>query len=538
MDIITRAINRNYHIKDNIQKEKHTWEAFFKTCKDKQLIIYGAGAALRYILLCKNICKKIEELAVDITVVDSDINKQGFPINWLYGEAIGTIFENIIIESPVILNNADNKVLLVTLMNGYDELIMNFSENKAFECYSLLIMESNYRSNGHTENIIDDKKLYTDYVESFSELPISGNKIVMWCGVYGAHAKSITEKLFEIKKDLDIVWPVDSCEQSVPRGVRIVNKRNIYSYIYELETSGIWICECADIPSFIKKRKGQYYIQAKHWSSITLKSFYLDDKTICVSPETEKNIKYNGQIMDYIFTGSDLDEESCRKGFGYKGPMIRIGSARSDIIFDAKIRSQIYKKFKLNDEIKTILYTPTFRMDNMKNKSELNFIPDFKNILRSVEEKFGGIWIIMLRIHPLLSFNNSGIELSDNIINVSDYSDSQELVAACDMMITDYSSIMFEPAFVRKPVFLYAPDRNEYIDKERGLLIDYDTLPFPIAETNEQLAENIRCFDNEKYVKDVDAFMEKYGVHEDGHASERAAKFISELIDNGISDKE
>ena len=83
---------------------------------------------------------------------------------------------------------------------------------------------------------------------------------------------------------------------------------------------------------------------------------------------------------------------------------------------------------------------------------------------------------------------------------------------------------------MKKPVFLYAPDRREYIDGERGLLIDYDSLPFDIAEDNEQLVQNICNFKKEEYDRRVDAFMDKYGVHEDGHASERAARFILGLM--------
>ena len=199
--------------------------------------------------------------------------------------------------------------------------------------------------------------------------------------------------------------------------------------------------------------------------------------------------------------------------------------------FDKNIKIQVYNKLGLKNNAHTLLYAPTFRIDNVRKNAKINYIPDLNNILKLLEDKFDNSWYILIRLHPLLKLENCDIVLSDKIINVSDYPDSQELVAACDMMITDYSSIMFEPAFVRKPVFLYAPDRHEFIEKERGLLIDYDTLPFPIAETNEQLAEKILSFDKETYVKNIDLFMEKYGVHEDGHASERAAKFISDLID-------
>ena len=98
-------------------------------------------------------------------------------------------------------------------------------------------------------------------------------------------------------------------------------------------------------------------------------------------------------------------------------------------------------------------------------------------------------------------------------------------------MISDYSSIMFEPAFVYKPVFLLALDREEYTDEERDLLIDYKTLPFPKADSNAELEQCIMTFHEKKYKEDVRKFLEKYGVHEDGHASERAAVFISGLID-------
>jgi CDP-glycerol glycerophosphotransferase (TagB/SpsB family) len=114
---------------------------------------------------------------------------------------------------------------------------------------------------------------------------------------------------------------------------------------------------------------------------------------------------------------------------------------------------------------------------------------------------------------------------------VTDYYDCQELASAAEATITDYSSIMFEPAFVLKPVFLFAPDRMEYIDKERTLLIEYASLPFPIAESNEEMVENIINFDIEQYRSNVRDFLDENGVHEDGHASERAAEFISGLID-------
>ena len=89
---------------------------------------------------------------------------------------------------------------------------------------------------------------------------------------------------------------------------------------------------------------------------------------------------------------------------------------------------------------------------------------------------------------------------------------------------------MFEPAFVKKPVFLFATDKAEYIDHEYDLLLDYNGLPFPIAETNKDLVHCIKGFDQVAYESRVTAFLEQYGVREDGHASERAAEFILQVI--------
>lgn len=136
----------------------------------------------------------------------------------------------------------------------------------------------------------------------------------------------------------------------------------------------------------------------------------------------------------------------------------------------------------------------------------------------------------MLRYHPSEMMKANELGKEKNIINACLYENSQELCAAIDVMVTDYSSIMFEPAFVHKPVFLYAPDRDKYIGGERELLIDYDELPFPIVETNDELVQCISSFNQLEYDLVINQFFEKYNVHEDGHASERAVDNILKLI--------
>lgn len=133
------------------------------------------------------------------------------------------------------------------------------------------------------------------------------------------------------------------------------------------------------------------------------------------------------------------------------------------------------------------LYAPTFRVKGLDFHNEGGIDLDYGNVIKGLEDCFGGKWCIFLRLHPNIVSQSVGMEKPDGVIDVSDYPDSQELVAASDLLITDDSNIMFEPVFVKKPVFLFATDKKEYIGGERELLIDYDTLPFPMAESNEEL---------------------------------------------------
>jgi CDP-glycerol glycerophosphotransferase len=104
----------------------------------------------------------------------------------------------------------------------------------------------------------------------------------------------------------------------------------------------------------------------------------------------------------------------------------------------------------------------------------------------------------------------------------------QELLCAADILITDYSSSMWDFSLTFKPCFIYAPDLAKY-QAEQGFYIPLEQLPFPIAETNEQLAHNIRTFDPEKYKQAVKQYHSDLGSHETGTAREQFCKI---LLDN------
>ena len=121
---------------------------------------------------------------------------------------------------------------------------------------------------------------------------------------------------------------------------------------------------------------------------------------------------------------------------------------------------------------------------------------DTNNILQTLREKFGGDWVIAIRLHPhVKKYSEELYEFGEYVVDASYYPDIQELLVSSDIAITDYSSCIFDFMLSKKPGFIFATDIKEY-NTERGFYYPLESTPFPVASTNDTLAENIRNFDS------------------------------------------
>ena len=528
MDLITDSIRKNRHIHTWQYLHKQTWETFYEVACDKKIYLYGAGGGCNYLIKSK------PELHIE-AVIDSNIRKQKLVVGEILDEAICTPFQNMQVYPVEHLKTVspDRAVILITSVKEYVSISKELAEMGFENLFVVLLLEfsNTDRKQELSESSSDTylKRCSNVAGKVVREKQISKNKVVFSIGAYGGHARAITAELLKQNIKFDIVWLVNEKKIEHPQGIRLV-MQNSWLETYELETASIWVYDVM-VPQYCIKREGQTYIQTKHWSSLTLKRFYLEDGDTCKSDSTQQEIHQNAKWMDIVFSGSTIDEETCRSGFGVGNIFKRIGSPRSDILFRSGIKEKVYRQYGIPAAKKCIVYAPTFRSAELFQGKKVVMELDITRLLMECEQKFGSEWVLLLRLHPIIAEKNKDISLGDNVISVSDYPNSQELMAAADILITDYSSLMFEPAYVGKKVFLYAPDRDAYIEKERTLIFDYDSLPFSVAETNDELINCIHTFDEEKYQERLLAFMGKYEVREDGHASERAADIIMELLE-------
>lgn len=486
------------------------WSRFYKDAESKQVILFGIG----------EICKRFLNYNININIkafIDNSPSKVNHDIFSIYHDLNEQNVQDSLIHSfDDIEKFVDISQCILLITTKYDdEILKRIDINSFYKVYSIPKLN---------KDLAAKRKQY-------DKLPIAKNKVVVFANTYGNHGKAITQKLCQISDDVDVVWIVNKKLADFPAMVRLVYRYDFESYYYEISTATIWIVDLA-VDIDIRKKAGQTYLQVKHWSSITLKKFNCEDMRWVLIPGAVEFQKNEAARTDYILSGSQFDEDSCRRGFLYNGPFVRVGSPRSDILFNRDIKYIVRNKLGISVNDKVLLYAPTFRVskDESFEHQHLKQGVNFELLRESLTNKFGGEWIILLRLHPSVASSADGIQLPEYVKNVSMYDDSQELVACCDAMISDYSSIIFEAAYVYKPIFLFTPDLDEYLKNERQLLLEYRELPFPIAESNDELKQNIEAFDEMKYRKGIKELFDKYQVHEDGHASERAAKFILGLM--------
>lgn len=370
----------------------------------------------------------------------------------------------------------------------------------------------------------------------FHLLPISRRKVVV-CNVwgFGDNAKYVTEELLcrkieietkeNCKNPFDIYFITNNPKAAyAPEGVKVL-KTNSIPAIFALATGKVWVDNNRK-ESYIRKRKGQYYIQTWH-GGIALKKIEKDYEEK-LGPKYVTNAKRDSKMADLFVSNSSFCTKMYRNSFWYNGEILECGSPRNDILIqpNAALMREVRNRLGIDQDVHIALYAPTYREGNNTKPYEL----DFHELLQVLDNKFSGNWIIAVRLHPLVSEQSSFITYDNQIINASHYRDIYELMAAADLLITDYSNIMFEFSFMKRPVLLYALDEAEYT-KDRGFYFDYTSLPFLKANTEEELFKHITNYNPEKDQEKVQGFLDTLTLYETGEASKKVVDKILEIIE-------
>lgn len=353
---------------------------------------------------------------------------------------------------------------------------------------------------------------------------------------YGCNPKYIAKEIIKRNLPYELVWLCNdmSNEKSwFPSRIRPVyySKSNVFK---ELSDAKIYIANVRTT-DFIKfgweKKPNQFYIQTWH-GSLGIKR--IGDQVIPSSKNYTwiEYAKKDSLYTNVIIGNSNFDEKIFHNSFWYTGKIKKFGHPRNDIFFYSdkdkyKNKENIYKYFNISKDTNIVLYAPSFRDDGRIDV----FTIDPEMVLQALKQRFSGKWIFAIRMHPRLKYlSNILFDFrNNNIVDVSNYPDIYELMSACELMITDYSSCIYEFIVSRKPGFIFATDIDMY-NNQRGFYYPLSSTPFLIADSNEKLVDNILQFDNEIYKNKLESFLNEKGCIEDGHASERVVDMIENIM--------
>lgn len=364
----------------------------------------------------------------------------------------------------------------------------------------------------------------------YRALPVQKNKVV-FTSFYGRGAsdnpKAIVDELAKRPEQLDIVWLAkDTAHAGVPEGVRVV-QYDTPAAIREMSTAKVWVDNCRK--GARNKKKGQYYMQT--WHGFALKRIERDVADKLNTPENAAYAEYakrDSAQIDAIISNSTFMTKIYQESFWYHGPVLEYGSPRNDLLVhpSADARKTIAKALHLPEDCRYIMYAPTFRADHSLDAYNL----DYHAACHACEQRFGGKWIMLVRLHPGVMQLAKDLKFDNQVtFDATAFDDMQLLLSACDAVITDYSSLMFDFALTRRPCFQFATDIDAY-KTDRNFYFPIDETPFPLAKSNAEMVQHILDFDDAAYQKDWDAFYQKMGFCEDGQATQRCVQWILDKI--------
>jgi len=370
------------------------------------------------------------------------------------------------------------------------------------------------------------------YRNIFLKLPVKQNLVYFESfggKSYSDSPKYIYEHLINHEDGYKYVWNLNNDEQ-IPGNATIVKKGSI-KYYYTLAVAE-YIVVNARLPLFYEKRDDVKYLQT--WHGTPLKRLGGDIEEVHMPGTNTEKYKINfyneSQKWDYLVSPNAYSSEILSRAFWFDQTLLEYGYPRNDILYtknNPQDIADLKQKFKLPKNKKVILYAPTWRDDEYYSKGNYSF--ELNLNLDQMQKELGDEYVIILRMHYLIA---SELDISDYegfVYDYSLYSDIGELYLVSDLLITDYSSVFFDYANLKRPILFYTYDLEKYSSQLRGFYLDMNTeLPGPLLHSTDEIISSIKGIDqlNQTYQKRYEAFYQRFCEWEDGKASQQTIETV------------
>lgn len=282
-------------------------------------------------------------------------------------------------------------------------------------------------------------------------------------------------------------------------------------------------------PVWMVKREGNVFLQTWHGTPLKKLVFDIDDIS-SATPKYKQQVYKQSRVWDYLIAPNAFSRETFRRCFMFDKTMLETGYPRNDILHSPdrdKLAQQIKERLRIPKDKKVILYAPTWRDDEYYAKGQYKF--ELRLDLDMLHRELGKEYVVLLRTHYFIADSIDVSALEGFAYNVSKYDDISELYLISDILITDYSSVFFDYANLKRPMLFFTYDLEKYRDMLRGFYFDIEReVPGPLVFTSEEVVDAIKNIEDIKkqYSQIYEGFYHRFCEWEDGHASEKVVKSV------------
>ncbi len=378
--------------------------------------------------------------------------------------------------------------------------------------------------------------VFCNFVYFFIKLFKTKDKITL----ISRQSNNISDDFLLLKNDIEkrySKYKIVVLNRKLENGImnKIKYAMHIFKQMYHIATSKVVVLDSYCIPiSILKHKKNLKVIQMWHALGAFKKFGYsICDNIEGTSSKLNKAMKMH-KNYDYIFTSSENCKKYFAEAFGYtEDKVLPYPLPRLDLISDKKYinnkKDDIYSIYPELKNKKNIVYAPTFRLKkhNLIEKSQINNVDYIKKLIEQINFNE---YNLIIKLHPL-----SNLEIEDDRIIYDRKFSTLDMILISDYVITDYSAILYEAAYLNKPIFFYAYDIDQYLN-DRDFYLNYKKdIPGVVKKDPKKLISSI---ENDDYdLKIVKEFRNRNIIDCKKSYTEDISDFIIQLIvdiENGI----
>ncbi len=351
----------------------------------------------------------------------------------------------------------------------------------------------------------------------------------LWGRQVSGNPRALIDPLRRLLPDAGQLWTVEPGYAYAPEGTEPVIRWSA-AWHEALASAGLVVTNAA-LPNVFRRRSDQRVLQT--WHGTPLKRIGLDMLSFeHMSPTYERDLRTQSRQWTHLLAPNPFCAEVYPSAFGYDGPLLEVGSPRNDLLVggvDTALVDRVRRSIGVDDGNRVVLLAPTFRDSEVSRRSPAPLEPD----LEALGAALGDGVTLLYRAHDYVAGAVSAVN-TPTIRNVSDYPDIAELYLIADVLVTDYSSVMFDFALTGRPIVFFCPDLEFYRDELRGWYLDLEACaPGPIVRQESDLADALVAAlassdgDGAGDASRYRQFRDRFGEWERGDAAERVAERLA-----------